>query len=64
MGVKVVGFVDNNLKKVGKHINGVKVYDKAILTEDFVKYNNISEVIFFHTDHQSKTIEDVGKRNS
>ena len=46
MGVKVIGFVDNNLQKVGKHINGVKVYDKSILTEDFVKFNNISEVIF------------------
>jgi FlaA1/EpsC-like NDP-sugar epimerase len=46
MGVKVVGFVDNNLQKVGKQINGVKVYDKKILNEDFVRFNNISEVIF------------------
>lgn len=46
MKVKVVGFVDNNQQKVGKQINGVKVYSKSILTEDFVKFNNISEVIF------------------
>lgn len=46
MSSKVVGFVDNNLQKVGKQINGVKVYDKSILTEEFVKFNNISEVIF------------------
>ncbi|WP_010517330.1 polysaccharide biosynthesis protein [Croceivirga radicis] len=46
MGAKVIGFVDNNLQKVGKQINGVKVYDKSILTEDFVKFHNISEVIF------------------
>lgn len=46
MKVKVVGFVDNNQQKVGKQINGVKVYGKSILTEDFVKFNNISEVIF------------------
>lgn len=46
MKVKVVGFVDNNQQKVGKQINGVKVYNKAILTEDFVRFNNISEVIF------------------
>ncbi|MCK0159332.1 polysaccharide biosynthesis protein [Allomuricauda sp. F6463D] len=46
MGAKVVGFVDNNLQKVGKQINGVKVYDKSILTEEFVKFHNISEVIF------------------
>ncbi|NAY91215.1 SDR family NAD(P)-dependent oxidoreductase [Muricauda sp. JGD-17] len=46
MKVKVVGFVDNNLQKVGKHINGVKVYGKSILTYEFVRFNNISEVIF------------------
>jgi FlaA1/EpsC-like NDP-sugar epimerase len=46
MKARVVGFVDNNLQKVGKQINGVKVYDKSILTEDFVRFNNISEVIF------------------
>ncbi|MDC6366856.1 MULTISPECIES: nucleoside-diphosphate sugar epimerase/dehydratase [Flavobacteriaceae] len=46
MKVKVVGFVDNNLQKVGKQINGVKVYNKSVLTEDFVRYHNISEVIF------------------
>ncbi len=46
MKVKVVGFVDNNLQKVGKQINGVKVYNKSILTRDFVRFNNISEVIF------------------
>ncbi|RUA18397.1 MAG: polysaccharide biosynthesis protein [Flavobacteriia bacterium] len=46
MGVKVIGFVDNNLQKVGKQINGVKVFDKSILTREFVKFHNISEVIF------------------
>ena len=46
MRAKVVGFVDNNLQKVGKQINGVKVYDKSILTSEFVKFNNISEIIF------------------
>ncbi|MFC4220499.1 polysaccharide biosynthesis protein [Flagellimonas marina] len=46
MRAKVVGFVDNNLQKVGKQINGVKVYDKSILTPEFVRFNNISEIIF------------------
>lgn len=46
MRAKVVGFVDNNLHKVGKQINGVKVYSKSILTPEFVKFNSISEVIF------------------
>ena len=46
MKVKVVGFVDNNLQKVGKHINGVRIYNKSALTKDFIRFNNISEVIF------------------
>ena len=46
MRARVIGFVDNNQQKVGKQINGVKVYDKSVLTREFVKFNNISEVIF------------------
>ncbi|WP_298789323.1 nucleoside-diphosphate sugar epimerase/dehydratase [uncultured Allomuricauda sp.] len=46
MKVKVVGFVDNNLQKVGKQINGVKVYNKSILSKEFVRFHNITEVVF------------------
>ncbi|MGJ8660316.1 MAG: polysaccharide biosynthesis protein [Cellulophaga fucicola] len=44
--VKVVGYIDNNNKKVGKSINGVKVYSKKELNEEFIVANSISEVIF------------------
>lgn len=44
--VKVVGYVDNDNQKIGKHINGVKVYGKEILTESFILKKDISEVIF------------------
>lgn len=44
--VKVVGYVDNNNKKVGKSINGVIVYAKNELNEQFLVHNDISEVIF------------------
>ncbi|PKB44646.1 FlaA1/EpsC-like NDP-sugar epimerase [Cellulophaga sp. RHA19] len=44
--VKVVGYVDNNNKKVGKSINGVIVYAKSELNEQFLVSNDISEVIF------------------
>ncbi|PKA96778.1 FlaA1/EpsC-like NDP-sugar epimerase [Flavobacteriaceae bacterium MAR_2009_75] len=44
--VRVVGYVDEDIKKVGKQINGVKVFHKDILTKDFFVKNSISEVIF------------------
>jgi len=43
---RVVGYIDEDLKKVGKQINGVKVFHKDILTREFFVKNNISEVIF------------------
>ncbi|MGB5553594.1 MAG: nucleoside-diphosphate sugar epimerase/dehydratase [Flavobacteriaceae bacterium] len=43
---RVVGYVDNDNQKVGKQINGVKVYHRDVLTRDFLVGKNISEVIF------------------
>jgi len=43
---KVFGYIDNNIKKVGKNINGVKVYHSDILSDRFLRENNISEIIF------------------
>ncbi len=43
---RVVGYIDNDNQKVGKQINGVKVYHKDDLNGDFLKKHNISEVIF------------------
>ena len=56
MTVKVIGFVDNNLHKVGKQINGVKVYGHTQLTKDFIKLNNISEVVFSIQSIDSKKL--------
>ncbi len=44
--VKVIGYVDNDEQKTGKHINGVKVYSPDVLNESFLLKNDISEVIF------------------
>ncbi|QXP55235.1 polysaccharide biosynthesis protein [Cellulophaga sp. HaHa_2_95] len=44
--VKVVGYIDKDEQKVGKHINGVQVYNPSALTEGFILKKDISEVIF------------------
>ncbi|PIB23007.1 polysaccharide biosynthesis protein [Maribacter sp. 4G9] len=43
---RVVGYIDRDVKKIGKKINGVPVYARRTLTEDFIAKNNISEIIF------------------
>lgn len=43
---KVVGYIDRDVKKIGKHINGVPVYARKTLTEDFIAKYNIAEIIF------------------
>tara|TARA_R110002051_G_scaffold323219_2_gene416113 strand:- start:189 stop:2126 length:1938 start_codon:yes stop_codon:yes gene_type:complete len=43
---RVIGYIDNDHKKCGKHINGVPVYGKEVLTPTFIDLKNISEIIF------------------
>ena len=43
---RVVGYIDKDREKVGKNINGVKVYGPDVLSEYFIKAHNISEIIF------------------
>jgi FlaA1/EpsC-like NDP-sugar epimerase len=43
---RVVGYIDNDNQKVGKQINGVSVFHKSVLTQEFFVKKDISEVIF------------------
>ncbi|WP_298488368.1 nucleoside-diphosphate sugar epimerase/dehydratase [uncultured Maribacter sp.] len=54
--IRVVGYVDKDDKKSGKHINGVKVYNEKELTENFILEKNINEVIFSMQNIKSKKL--------
>ncbi|MCA0132684.1 nucleoside-diphosphate sugar epimerase/dehydratase [Winogradskyella alexanderae] len=43
--LEVVGFIDDDERKVGKKINLIKVYDLASIDSDFIEKNNIEDVI-------------------
>ena len=57
--VRVLGYVDEDDKKMGKSINGVKVFPRAILNRDFLVKNNISEVIFSMQNIDPKRLKDL-----
>ncbi len=42
---RVIGYIDDDNKKVGKSINGIKVYGKETITAFFLKKSDISEII-------------------
>ncbi len=42
---RVIGYIDDDNNKVGKSINGVKVYGKNELSDFFVKKTDVSEII-------------------
>jgi len=44
-GLEVVGFIDDDERKVGKKINLIKVYNIHAINENFIKKNKIEDVI-------------------
>ncbi len=42
---QVVGFIDDNNKKIGKKINRIKIYDRESINLDFIKKKEIDEII-------------------
>ena len=43
---KVIGYIDDDKKKIGKLINGLPVHERKVITQSFLRSKNISEVIF------------------
>ncbi|MFS4455766.1 polysaccharide biosynthesis protein [Maribacter sp. 2304DJ31-5] len=56
---KVIGYIDNDNKKVGKSINGVQVYNKEILNEQFISKNDIAEIIFSIQNIDAKRLRSI-----
>ena len=52
---RVVGYIDDDLKKVGKSINGTTVFGRDQLTPYFIAQKEVSEIIVsIHDIHSSK----------
>ncbi len=43
--LSVVGFIDDNSRKIGKTINGIKVYPSGMIDQSFITKNNIKEIV-------------------
>ncbi len=43
--LSVVGFIDDNSQKIGKTINGIKVYSSKAINNNFLAKNNIKEIV-------------------
>lgn len=52
----IVGFIDDNLGKVGKHIKGVRVYRIADIDVNFIKENEIKTIVISMQNIDSKKI--------
>lgn len=53
---RIVGYVGHQDKNVGKQINGLRVYDKSVLNESFIREKSISEIIFSIQNIPSKEL--------
>tara|TARA_R110002051_G_scaffold303610_1_gene372554 strand:+ start:521 stop:2473 length:1953 start_codon:yes stop_codon:yes gene_type:complete len=43
---RIIGYINHENQKIKKQINGLEIYDKTVLTKDFITSKNISEIIF------------------
>lgn len=61
MNVEVIGFLDDNVKKHGKKINGYTVYAPKAITELFVLKNRIDDIIISIQNIERERLNDISK---
>lgn len=63
MIIKVVGFIDDNPRKIGKTIEGIYVYSSGVLNPKFLQKNEIDEIIFainnIEKDRKREIVEEL-----
>ena len=59
--IEIFGFIDDNIKKIGKKINLLEVYDPHVVTKDFIKKNNIDEIIISIQNINSDRLLEITK---
>ncbi len=56
---RVVGYIDDDNKKVGKNINGVKVYSKSEISEYFIAKRNVVEIIVSINNIDNNSLREI-----
>ena len=56
---KVIGFIDDDPKKVGKKINGVRVFNRNVLNDFFLAKYDIREIIFAIHNIQPEKLREI-----
>jgi len=57
--VKIVAFADDNPNRIGKQINGYKIYDMAVLTESFVTQRKVDSIIIALDDNNKERVSRI-----
>ena len=57
--VRVLGYIDDDIQKAGKNINGVKVFSKGSLDKTFILRNGLDEIIFSIQNIEQKKLKNL-----
>ncbi len=56
---RVVGYIDDDNKKVGKNINGVKVYSKLEISDHFMTKHGVEEIIVSINNIDNNSLREI-----